>query len=387
MRPSVCFVSPSPASAQLLLSGHGTKVGGAEVQIAHLASALARRGHAVTCIVAAGAGAVATTRADGVRVIPAYAPERRGGVAGWLGVKWPKLWRALREADADVYLTRGMNWHAGAVALFARRHRRRCAFWMAAEDDVLVLAQGNGLPAHIGACYRYGIRAADAIIAQTQRQRELMREIAGRDCTVIPNMWVGPSDTSDDPEPVQPMDVLWVGNIRPRKRPELALAVARRLPELRFAIVGGPAAGCEELWRQVEESAMGLANVSLIGAVPRQRVHAYYRASRILLHTSHSEGFPNVFLEAWGHGLPVVSTFDPDGIIACYDLGRVGESAEELARGIADLTGDHTSYARASANAAQYVRRHHDPETIVETLGDLLTELVAARFEAGGGSP
>jgi len=111
------------------------------------------------------------------------------------------------------------------------------------------------------------------------------------------------------------------------------------------------------------------------GHVPRDRIDAYYRAASLLLHTSDSEGFPNVLLEAWGHGLPVVSTFDPDGVIRRHGLGRAGETAEELAHSISELTTDEAEHARASRHAAAYVRRWHVPDVVASATERLMLSL------------
>ena len=59
-----------------------------------------------------------------------------------------------------------------------------------------------------------------------------------------------------------------------------------------------------------------LPNLVLHGAVPRERMAAMYGGAALLLCTSRYEGFPNTFIEAWSLGIPVVSTIDPDGLIA-----------------------------------------------------------------------
>jgi len=372
--PSVCFVSTSRACVQLLLRTHNTSIGGAEVQLTHLASLLARRGGNVSFVVADVHGVGEMTNSDGVRLIPCYSRDGRSGPLGWATDKWRKLWRAMRTANADVYVTRGMNWHTGAAALFARLHRRASVFWMAAEDDALVLARRGELQPHVRVCYRYGIQHCDAIVAQTERGRELMREVTGRDCPVIPNMWIAP-DGEAGPAPAHDVGVLWVGNIRPRKRPELALEIAESLPATTFTIAGGPATGSEALYERVSKRASQLTNVFFEGHVPRDRIDAYYRAASLLLHTSDSEGFPNVLLEAWGHGLPVVSTFDPDGVIRRHGLGRAGETAEELAHSISELTTDEAEHARASRHAAAYVRRWHVPDVVASATERLMLSL------------
>jgi len=375
---AVCLVSPSEAMGQLLSDVQNTDVGGAEVQLARIAKLLSHRGWTVSCVVADGEGVAETVGPEGVRLIPSY---RSGGGVGrlrWLTYKWPALWRAMQRADADIYISRGANWLAGAVALFARLHGRSSVFWSASDADARGLGPGSHLPQHVRTCYRFGVRHSDLLITQTETQSAAMRHATGRDCRVIPNVYVQPNGQATLTD-VTPIDVLWVGNIRPRKRPDMVLDVAERLPELEFTMVGGAISGCEALYDRIRRRAAELGNVSCVGHVPHGDVHAYYEAATVLLHTSQVEGFPNVLLEAWGHGLPVVSTFDPDGVIGRHQLGHVVATVEGLAEAVGRLTGEPSSLARMGRRAQQYLERFHDPEVVATELERALMLMHQAR--------
>ena len=63
-------------------------------------------------------------------------------------------------------------------------------------------------------------------------------------------------------------------------------------------------------------AAARLPNVTMPGAVRYTDSGALVRPrASIFLNTSSIEGFPNTFLQAWIRGVPVVSFFDPDGLI------------------------------------------------------------------------
>ncbi len=385
-RPSVCFVSPSRATAELLSGRKGTDVGGAEVQVTHLAGLLARRAWEVSCIVADAGERLDSVNSDGVRVIQSYRPLSRAWSVGWLTHKWPRLWDAMRRADADIYITRGANWLAGAAALFGRRHGRLSVFWMASRQDALNYGTQSRLPVHVRACYRYGVRHADAIIAQTEEQRALMIQAANRHAIVIPNTWI-PSNGDLSSLVLDDVGVLWVGNIRPRKRPEVALEVAELLPELPFTIIGGPVPGSEELYEGIVQRGNELGNVRCLGHVPHDEVHRYYAGATALLHTSEMEGFPNVFLEAWGHGLPVVSTFDPDGVIHRHRLGAICSTKARLASELRALTNDPVRCQATATRAINYVQRIHSPTAVASAVEDLLSRLGSSTPGSGGASP
>ncbi len=88
----------------------------------------------------------------------------------------------------------------------------------------------------------------------------------------------------------------------------------------------------------------------------------FYRKASVLCCTSDFEGFPNTFLEAWSWGLPVVSTFDPDGLIIDRGLGQVAKDVGGLAAGIRALLDSPERWARASQSARDYYRENHDAD-------------------------
>lgn len=121
--------------------------------------------------------------------------------------------------------------------------------------------------------------------------------------------------------------VLFVGNLLPVKNPSLllrAVAAVRRAPgapDARLVMVG---AGPLEQAVKSEAQQLGLADsLVLPGSLPARRVADYMRAADLLCLSSHNEGVPNVLLEAFASGLPVVAT-DVGGIAELLDRPELG---------------------------------------------------------------
>jgi glycosyltransferase involved in cell wall biosynthesis len=131
--------------------------------------------------------------------------------------------------------------------------------------------------------------------------------------------------------------VLWVSNLRPLKRPELALELARQLPKVKFTLVGGPMPGGQTYHDDVMAAAARLPNVTMLGPVRYRDSAALFERAKILLNTSSIEGFPNTFLQAWIRGVPVVTFFDPDGLVQRLPLGRVAKSLDDMREAIRGL--------------------------------------------------
>jgi len=49
-------------------------------------------------------------------------------------------------------------------------------------------------------------------------------------------------------------------------------------------------------------------NINFIGSLPYEEVQNYYEKNSIFILPSYREGFPRVILEAWAHGMPVITT-------------------------------------------------------------------------------
>jgi glycosyltransferase involved in cell wall biosynthesis len=137
-----------------------------------------------------------------------------------------------------------------------------------------------------------------------------------------------------------PATVLSVGRVDEEKNPLMLADVLKELVdgggEWRLVAIGE---GSLEQALRDRLDELGLGDVgSLRGYVGQAELPAVYRESHFLLITSHTEGLPQVILEAFAAGLPVVST----------DVGGIAEAVGEA---VALIEPEDT------AGAAQAIRR------------------------------
>jgi glycosyltransferase involved in cell wall biosynthesis len=117
-----------------------------------------------------------------------------------------------------------------------------------------------------------------------------------------------------------------------------------------------------------------MPNVVMHGYIPHDEMTKIYGSCAILLLTSHCEGFPTTFIEAWAHGIPTVTSFDPDGIVAKHQMGYVGESVDDLAAGMSRLVNHPDEYREASLNAREFYERNHDVDKVAVSFEQVIMQ-------------
>lgn len=338
---------------------HG--IGGEQVQQTLLARAMIRRGHQVA-MVTADYGQPDGETWHGIKVFKAYRPTAGLPVVRFIHPRWTGLWSALRRANADIYYTSCAGMQVGLLAMFCRRHGRGMVFRLASDTDadpkaLLIRYRRDKL------LYAYGLRRAHAVLAQHGRQRHMLQANYGVDSEVA-DMLVDPPGR-ELPLPVRDVPILWVNNLRDFKRPDLALDLARRLPQQHVHMVGGPQPGFAQLYEDIRAQASALPNLTFHGRVPYHEVGDFYDRARVFVNTSDTEGFPNSYLQSWRRGVPVVAFFDPDGLIRREGLGHAVGSMEEMARKVDRLLADDAEWQACSERCRRYMERHHGDDVVL----------------------
>jgi len=362
-KPSICIVAHFAYGA--MAGGKGGHVGGVEWQTSLTARWLAERGYAVS-LLTWDEGFGPETMIDGVRVIAMC--RREAGLPGlrFFTPRWSSLNAAMATANADVYYQNCGEYVTGQVSLWCERHNKGFVYSVASNPDC-----DPTLPAmhtrRERMLYCYGLRHADSVIVQTRWQKQSLAEGFGVHSCLIPMPAPGPDDAEfvAPPPPVAGQArVLFVGRIVPLKRLEWLLDLAERMPDVQFDVAGAP----EETSAYIEglmARAAGLRNVNVLGRVERGRMAGLYRGAHALVCTSEYEGFPNTFLEAFSHGVPVVSTIDPDGLIAERSMGGVGDSVEGLTQVLRGLLDSPGNWLAASSSARSYYSQNHQLERVL----------------------
>jgi len=348
--PRICFVGL--ANLAVLAREYGKHgAGGAQLQQTLLAKALARAGLEVSMVVA-DYGQSDGAAWDGIKTYKAYRPAAGIPLLRFVHPRWTALWSAMKRAGADIYYTSCAGALLGQVVMFARLHRRKVVFRIASNSDcdpaslLIRFWRDKRL-------YRYGLERADLILAQTPQQQQALLRNFGRDSRVVASLAEAGGRRRGFHE--RDIGVLWVGNIRPLKRPQLLLDAACRLPDIQFHMIGGPMPGADHLFEEVCATARALPNVHFHGPLPYHETCEFYERARVLAGTSEMEGFPNTYLQAWARGTPVVAFLDPEQLLTRNAMGRAVASLEGMCAAIAALSRDPHAWQAASLRSRQYM--------------------------------
>ena len=358
----ICIVVPSAYPA--LAGDLSTHIGHMERQATLLACWLAAQGHRVS-LVTWDEGQPTDCVISGVRVIKLCQPN--AGLPGvrFLYPRWTSLTTALRVANADVYYLHGGASHTGQVALWCRWRGRKvvCSIDKLSECDI-TLPRMRLRSERMW--HRLGLRLADEIIVQTRAQYQLLQEGFARDSRVIPPANVELRDTTfvdRDFPPAEKQRILWVGRLCQEKHPDRLVELADKCADLQFDLVGLDTGSTYA--RQLLAAARQRPNITVHGRVaPRQLAELYHQAA-CLCCTFEDEGYFNVLLEAWGSGLPIVSTVDPDNDIVRNGLGSVVENVDAMAVAVRQLLASPEQWRAISRRVRYHCLQNHHAEWIL----------------------
>jgi glycosyltransferase involved in cell wall biosynthesis len=363
----VCIVSLN--IVPLFDPTRGNHFGGAEVQASFVADALRASGQHVSLVV---------SDLSDPHVIPYHTENAFDSTEGIPGLRffhprWTGVMRALERADADIYFQHCAGMITGLTAMFCRRASKVFVYGAGSDMD-FAMRRGGVRGLRDSVMFSYGLSASQGLVVQNERQRTAAARRFAKPTRVIPTgtPLLNPENHSHGDA------VVWIGAMWRVKRPELFLELARRMPDRHFLVIGS--AG--ELDARIRAEAKQIPNLEMLGRMSRDEVSKVLRRSALLVNTSSVEGFPNAFLEAWNHGVPVVAFNDVDGIIRDAGVGAVCSTIDEMVVAIRDLTGDRTRLHPVRERARRLVRERFSSQVLGPQYVEFFEELLAAKHAA-----
>lgn len=362
----ICFLSLN--SYPLLAEKDLGFVGGAEVRQLLLVKELLRYNYDI-CYVTYSHGERDTEYLNGIEIVKTY--KRKEEFTKSSLEKARNIWKALDRAQAQIYIHMSGSW--GVLGTYRVLRKKPFIYGIASDKT----ATGKVVSKPFSTTnfrIKLDILMANTLISQNRFQKSQLKEKFGRDSVIIRNPISLPECV---PEKEDPPSILWVGTFSQVKRPNLFVELAKSMPSARFRMVGGPAAECPYLYKEIKQLARRILNLEFVGFVPFHLVDDYFVRSSILVSTSEYEGFPNVFLQAWATSTPVVTlNIDPDNIVSEKKLGFVCNTLSDMKTKTEMLLGDTALRRAIGRRAREYVRKEHDVKIIAKKYSEIIDRYI-----------
>ena len=351
---------------------NGKTTGGAQVQIALLAKALAMKGHEVVVIDPfSNQGSFVTP--EGVRLLDVPGWNKGLPVLRMFTHRLPALYKMFLAQKADFYYVRTRAYVHLASYLAAKKIGGK--FIQAIASDIDVFSYKNqyryeykgsfnlakyllvNLPNDV--VLKYLLRKADYVLLQHAGQNINLGKAEGK-VVLFPNI----IDSANVPKAVRPAKnyVIYVGSLSMLKGAD----ILDQLTDITSSanpvmIVGQPNdAKSTTIYAKLTQK----KNVVATGRLSHTEALQLIAESKAVINTSNFEGFPNIFLEAWASGVPVISlNVNPGDVFNHYKLGICCHG--DIRKMKAAIEGSEIDQVRQE-ELLSYIAQNHDFETAAD---------------------
>ncbi len=318
---SICFLLPGWVTKQ---------TGGAELQSYLLTEELIKRGWSVEVV----------TRNDKItqfmylndKIKYHYYKESKSYLLNYFIV----LFTIFHTHSFFYYVRTDARILIGALTLYSYLFKRKLIYAIAGDDELLHNSYYQYQRSKNKSFIRY-IKLIDAwlidlilkfkknkidlIITQTEFQQKELLKNKGLASVVIRNSFNDITILRAKPA-IKKNIVLWVGNMRPVKKPEIFIEIAKSFSGKKWEFVMiGESSGYELLLEYNNNY------VNHIGQLSYEDTNKCFQSAKILINTSSNEGFPNTFIQAWLNKVLVISYHvNPDNLLDNNQLGFCASS-------------------------------------------------------------
>jgi len=365
----VCFISMK--AYPLFVNNTEFIFGGAEVQLFQLSKKIAQDENFEVSFAVADYGQKSPEIIENVKVFPTMKLTRKFGFFSGI-VSQFKLISYLIKNKSDVYIQRAIGVETGILALILMIFRKKFIYMTANTPDVDGTAGKKDFLLRI--FFKIGICFASLVITQGEEFKDLIKKNFKREAYVLRNSFKLSNMSSHDLN--KRKYVLWVANSRKIKRPEIFLEMARKNSKVNFVMIM-PKHDLK-LWEHIHNESKKIKNLTFIESVPFEKVDKYFSEACLFVNTSIHEGFPNTFVQAVMHGVPIVSlSVNPDNFINEYQCGFFADDNLEIIYNQSlKILEKPSEWEVFSRNAYEYAKENHDIEKNIIKFKKIINNLM-----------
>jgi len=290
----------------------GNTSGGSELQVALLARGFIKAGHEVVCIDVEITEDFITS--EGINVFSIKGWNSGIRVIRFFTHRLPQLYLLLKKQKADIYYCRMRDFRNILAFWAARKTKSKFILAMVSDLDAMSFRMRLKyfyLPNRGGVLWLFSgmlneivhpwlLRKADSVFVQHEGQEQILLQ-KGIKSVLLPNL----IDLTQIPVISNPIhrDYVYVDWLDKRKGFVEFFELVKNAPFHTFKVIGPPRYKTGYLYFEKLKS---FQNVSLLGELSHSDTLLNIANSKALISTSPMEGFPNIFIEAWATGIPVL---------------------------------------------------------------------------------
>lgn len=342
---------------------NGHTPGGGELQIALLAKALVLAGNEVIIIDPGGKKDFVSK--DGIKVITIKGWDNGIQILRTLTHRLPQFYKLLKDQKADVYYCRIRDFRHIFAFWAARKNKAKfilalasdldvLSFWMRCKHNYFSQKRDSWLFVSgmlIEIFQPFLLRNSDIVFAQHEGQKAILdkKSIVSLvnpnliDLTVISSL-----------NSLKRDGFVWVGSLKKRKGVIELYELAIKSPQHNITVIGQAS---DASGYKYYEKLKNCPNVTLLGRLSHDATIREIANSKAIISTSKMEGFPNIFIEAWACGIPVISLFvNPGNVLEKNHLGYFANGS--MANLLQELS-NYNTVESIDIKAKKYVENTH----------------------------
>jgi len=270
-----------------------------------------------------------------------------------------KIFFCLKNIKADIYIQRTATIGTGLVAFFCKLFKKKFIYMISHEIDVS--GEFKRKNKFNGIIYEWGLKNADLIISQSEKQKELLKRNYNKKSVVIKSVYKIKEDIGFDDKKY----VLWVGRCEKWKAPEKYLQLVKNNQDIKFIMIMPKSNSkfYDNSFKIIQKKTSKLKNLTFIEKVSFNEIDKYFKKAKMFINTSDYEGFPNTFIQAAKNKVPILSlNVNPDDFLNNNDCGFCVNDLEKMEKKIRELWNDKKIRERLGENAYRYAKNNHNIE-------------------------
>ncbi len=355
-------------------------IGGAEIQCKYIALELVKRGHNVHYIYKSNFKRNPFND-NGIFFEPIYIPKIIQKIISRLiplklAVEYILLYKSMKKIRADYWYYRSVNTFLVSLVRIKNKFGGKLIYALSMDMQTRKSGWINRFGRFYHNKFEKKLNSVNYFIFQKLSQKTAFINEYSYDGIVIynghpyePNFIKG---KILDPS-VYPLKIIWLGNLKKIKQPEKFIELVMKLHHLpiEFHMVGKKSPYFDDL---ITKTTREIKNFHYHGQLDNMAVLKMISTSSLTISTSSSEGFPNVFIESWKFGVPVISLINPDSLFSTYEIGFACKDIEEMIDKVKYLISNRLVYQKMSANCLKIFNKYFRIEKNVSLMLEYIND-------------